>query len=341
MDLWEKIKPKVVVSKCIEFDHCRWNGMIIKSEFVKLLKDYVDFIPVCPEFEIGLGVPRDPVRLVKNDEELMMIQSKSEKNLTNKMHDFTDNFFNSLKMVDGFILKSQSPSCGMFQTKHYQGIEKGSSVLSKGPGLFGLRVMDKYNKLAVETDGRLHNFRIREHWLIKLYTLCKFREIIASHSKNQLVQFQTENKLLFLAYNQILMREMGRIVANPSKLRFEQIIQDYEVKLSKLLEKPPNYTAHVNVLMHALGYFSKELKSEEKAYFLDQLEAYRAGWIPLFILISLFKSWIIRFDVDYLKKQAYFSPYPEKLITFDLRDSWRGRSLWDNKKKTKNRGELK
>ena len=328
MNLWEKLKPRVVVSRCIEFDHCRWNGMIIKNKFVKLLKNYIEFLPICPEFEIGLGIPRDPVRIVKKDEELRIIQSKTEKDLTRNMHKFIDVFFHSLRNIDGFLLKSQSPSCGIFQTKQYQSIEKSSPVLSRGSGIFGLRVMEKYNKLAIETEGRLHNFMIREHWLIKLYTLSRFRDVIASHSKNELVKFQTEHKLLFLAYNQTLMREMGKIISNPSKLRFEQIIKDYEAKLSQMLEKPPNFTAHINVLMHALGYFSKGLKSEEKAYFLDQLDAYRAGWIPLFMLTNLLNSWLARFDVKYLKKQVYFNPYPEKLITFDLRDSWRGRSLW-------------
>jgi uncharacterized protein YbgA (DUF1722 family)/uncharacterized protein YbbK (DUF523 family) len=334
MNSWKKLKPRVVVSRCIEFDYCRWNGMIIKNEFIKLLKNYVEFLPICPEFEIGLGIPRDPVRIVKKDGELRMTQSKTEKDLTNNMHHFIDEFFDSLKNIDGFLLKSQSPSCGIFQTKHYQSMEKGSPVLSRGSGIFGTRVMEEYTKLAIETEGRLHNFRIREHWLIKLYTLSRFREVVVSHSKYELVKLHSAHKLLFLAYNQILMREMGRIVANPSKLRFEQIIKDYEAKLSKLLEKPPNFTAHINVLMHALGYFSKGLKSEEKAYFLDQLDAYRAGWIPLFLLTSLLSSWIARFDVKYLKKQVYFNPYPEKLITFDLRDSWRGHSLW-NKEKAK------
>jgi uncharacterized protein YbgA (DUF1722 family) len=246
----------------------------------------------------------------------------------------------SLDELDGFILKSHSPSCGMFQTKHYQNMKKGSPVLSKGAGLFGSQVLENFSNLAVETEGRLHNFRIREHWLIKLFTLSKFRNMVKTHSKHELVDFQAGNKFLFMAYNQEIMRELGRIVANPSKLRFEEIINEYKIKMLNLFEKPPNFTSHINALMHSLGYFSKGLKSEEKAFFLDQLDAFRAGWIPLFVLTNLINSWIIRFDVDYLKKQTYFNPYPEKLLTFDLRESWRGRSLMNNKKKTKNRGEL-
>lgn len=333
--MWRDLKPSVIVSKCIEFDHCRWNGMMIKSELLQLLKNYVNFHPVCPEVEIGLGVPREPVRIVKNDDHLKMIQTKSYRDLTSKMDSFIHKYFNSIDLVDGFILKSKSPSCGILQTKYYKSIERGAPVLSKGAGLFGLKILEKYSKFAIETEGRLHNFRIREHWLIKLYTLTRFRELKDSHSKNELIKFQTENKYLFMAYNQEIMREMGRIVANPSKLRFENTIKDYEFNLLRLLEKPPNYTSHINALMHSLGYFSKELKSEEKAYFLDQLDAYRAGWIPLFVLTNLIKAWIIRFDVKYLKNQVYFDPYPQKLITFDLRNSWRGRSLWDNMKKTK------
>ena len=151
-------KPIVVVSKCIEFEFCRWNGMIIKSPFVKLLKSYVDFRPVCAEMEIGLGTPRDPVRLVLENEDLKMIQPSTNRNLTSEMTNFSKDYLDSLGIVDGFILKSKSPSCGLFQTKHYSSIIKGSHVSQKGPGLFGKAVTSRFPDKAIETEGRLTNF---------------------------------------------------------------------------------------------------------------------------------------------------------------------------------------
>jgi uncharacterized protein YbgA (DUF1722 family)/uncharacterized protein YbbK (DUF523 family) len=321
-------KPVVVISKCIEFDYCRWNGNIIKSPIVKILKNYVDFHPVCAEVEIGLGVPRDPVRIVLEDDELIMIQLSTGRDCTGDMNQFSEDFLNSLEYVDGFILKSQSPSCGLFQTKHYQSTKKGAPTVSRGPGLFGRAVINNFAKKAIETEGRLTNFRIREHWLIKLFTLANFRNLKQSQSKHQLGEFHTKNKFLFMAYNYHLMHELGRILANPNKLKFEKLILTYQEGLNSLLEKPPKYTSHINVLMHALGYFKNNLSYEEKAFFLDELEKYRAGWIPLFVLQNLLNSWIIRFDEEHLSNQSYFNPYPEELMNFDLKDTWRGRSYW-------------
>ena len=134
-----------------------------------------------------------------------------------------------------------------------------------------------------------------------------------------------------MAYNQHIMRELGKVVANPKKIQIEDLILDYEYKLNVLLQTPPEHTAHINVLMHTLGYFKKNLSHEEKAFFLDELEKYRAGWIPLFVLQNLLSSWINRFNENYLRNQSYFNPYPEELMNFDLRDTWRGRSYWIEK----------
>ncbi len=322
-------EPIVVISKCIEFEFCRWNGMIIKSPFITLLKSYVGFRPVCAEVGIGLGVPRDPVRLIIENTELKMIQPSTGRNLTLKMINFSEEYFNSLGSVDGFILKSKSPSCGLFQTKHYSGTLKGSHVIKKGSGLFGGAVMKNFPNKAIETERRLTNFRIREHWLIKLYTITGFRQVKESHSMNELIKFHTKNKLLFMAYNQESMRVLGRIAANPQKKDFDHIIEKYEQKFLELIKNPPDYTSNINVLMHALGFFKKKLSQEEKAFFLDELEKYRVGWVPLFILLNLLKSWIARFDETYLKNQTFFNPYPEELMNFDLKDSWRGRSYWE------------
>ena len=322
------LKPKVVISKCLEFDHCRWNGNIIKSPIVEILESYIDFQPVCAEVEIGLGVPREPVRIVKG-ESLKLIQPSSLKDYTEKMETFTKDYLNSIDIVDGFILKSKSPSCGIKETNYYYDIKRGSAVIEKGAGLFGREVLKMFPNAAIETEGRLMNFRIREHWLTKLYTLKNFRHMKKSESNHKLVEFHTKNKFLFMAYNQNLMRKMGRIVANPFKKPFKSIIEEYETFLHNLLNNPPEYTSHINVLIHIFGYFKKELNPKEKAFFLDELEKYRAGWIPLFMIIELIKSWLMKADKSYLQAQSYFEPYPEELMNFDIKDTWRGRTYWN------------
>lgn len=324
----EFLKPKVIISKCIEFEHCRWNGNIIKSNIVRVLKPYVEFHATCPEVEIGLGVPRDPIRVIKS-ERLELIQPSTMKKFTKNMELFAESYLNSLDNIDGFLLKFKSPSCGLFETKYFFDEKPGSAVIEKGAGLFGREVLKNYPNLAIETEARLTNFRIREHWLTKLYILRNFREVKNSESYQKLIDFQSRNKFLLMAYNQNLMRKMGKIVANPLKKQFDFIIGEYEQHLKSSLSRPPLYTSHINVLMHSLGYFKKLLSSQEKAFFLDELEKYRAGWIPLFILIELIRSWIARKENQYLRQQSYFNPYPPELINFDIKDTWRGRSYWE------------
>jgi uncharacterized protein YbgA (DUF1722 family) len=155
-----------------------------------------------------------------------------------------------------------------------------------------------------------------------------FRAIKDSESHKELVEFHSRNKFLLMAYNQNLMRKMGRIVANPLKRNFDSLIADYEKLLFRSLTQPPEYTSHINVLMHALGYFKRTLSGQEKAFYSDELEKYRTGWIPLFVMNELIKVLIVQNEEDYLKQQTYFNPYPTELMNFDIKDTWRGRSYW-------------
>ncbi len=307
-------KPIVIVSKCLGFAHCRYNGNIINDNFVESLKELVEFKPVCAELEIGLGVPREPVRVVSLNGEIRLIQSATGLDLTDKMQDFANSFLDSVTDVDGFILKSRSPSCGIKDCKVYSGTGKDGIVLKRSWGFFGKAVLDRFPYLPIEDEGRLNNVKIREHFLTKLYAFSAFREVKNSNSVKELVKFHTENKLLFMAYNQKEMRELGKIVANLKKKAFNDIIADYESHLFKVFNKAPKYVSNINVLMHGLGYFSDRLSREEKAFFLDSLERYRNGKVPLSVPLAVMSSLIVRFKEDYLSKQTYFEPYPDGLL---------------------------
>jgi uncharacterized protein YbgA (DUF1722 family)/uncharacterized protein YbbK (DUF523 family) len=316
------VKPVVVVSKCLGFAYCRFNGLTISSHTIDKLKPHVEFRPVCPEVEIGLGIPRDPVRIVKESEEKRLVQLATGDDLTNRMTEFVESFLNSVEEVDGFILKSRSPSCGIKDVGIYPNMEKGSSGM-RGSGFFGRAVMDRFPNLPLEDEGRLTNFRIREHFFIKLFTMAKFRSVKSSNSMKELVRFQTENKLLLMAYNQEKMRVLGRIVANPEKKPFSEVIGGYEEQLVGAFSRAARYTSNINVLMHGLGYFSNELSSDEKAFFLDSLERYRAGSVPLSVPLNIVRSFVVRFQEDYLAQQTFFEPYPEELM--EITDSGKGR----------------
>ncbi|MCA9743671.1 MAG: DUF523 and DUF1722 domain-containing protein [Deferribacteres bacterium] len=315
-------RPVVVTSKCLEFDACRFNGQVISDSFVRGLKQHVHFIMVCPEVEIGLGTPREPIRLVGRGEALSLVQPATDRDVTAEMQSFSQTFLGNLPDVDGFILKSRSPSCGPKDVRIYS--EKGMPMAS-GSGLFAQAVLDNFPGLAIEDEGRLRNFRIREHYLTKLFALARFREVQATKSMRALVHYQTTNKLIFMAYNQASMRRLGQIVANAEKNPIETVMEAYKNELTNTFSRIPKIGSNINVLMHALGYFSKKLSSREKAFFLDELEKYRQMKVPLSAILNVLSAWIARFDEKYLSKQTFFEPYPLALL--EISDSGKGREL--------------
>ncbi len=219
-------KPRIVISKCIGFDPCRYNGEIVKDKFVERLEPHVEFVCVCPEVEIGLGTPRAPVRIVSSGDSFKLIQPSSGLDVSDKMQEFSRGFLDSLKEVDGFIFKNRSPSCGFTDVKFYSGPEKGP-VIGKTAGFFGGAVLERFGDRAVEDEGRLKNLNIREHFLTSIFAFARFRRLQQSPSIHGLVRFHAVNKMLLMAYSQTKMRELGRIVANADRNRISKVLELY------------------------------------------------------------------------------------------------------------------
>lgn len=316
-------KPKIFSSRCLGFAACRWNGETIPDLFIENLKPHVTFITECPEATIGLGIPRDPVRIVLEDDNYTLQQLNTGKDVTSKMEKFSKGFVSSIDKIDGFILKDRSPSCGLKDVKVYRSLEPGSSS-GKTNGFFAKEVLDKFGHLAVETEMRLTNFNLRENFLTKIFLFANFRKIKVKPKMKDLVQFHAENKLLLMAYNQKELKTMGQIVANHQKKEVSSVFKDYEAHLYSAMAAIPKYTSNINVMMHALGYFSKKLSSEEKRFFLNTLEEYRREQIPLSVPLSILRSYIVRFKEKYLEDQSFFHPYPAEFLA--VRDSGKGRA---------------
>ena len=324
----DSTKPNVVVSKCLGFAHCRYNGLVISDDFIKKLRPLVNFIPICPEVEIVLGVPRNPIRVVFLKGRMKLMQSVTNKDITDMMNNFVQSFLDSLDDVDGFILKNRSPSCGIKDVRVYPSIGKVASV-SKSTGFFGGAVLRKFPFLPVEDEGRLRNNPIKEHFFTRLFTFTKFRELKNPGSIDELVKFHTNNKFILMSYNQRLLRILGNIVANKKKKKTQEVMEDYRENLLYCLSKAPRYTSNINILMHALGYFKNQLARKEKNFLLESLQEYKKGRLPLCVLTSLMKSWIIRFGQEYLLNQTFFEPYPKELITcFPITDADKDRDFW-------------
>jgi len=315
-------KPVVVISKCLGFEHCRYDGEMIDAPFVDKLKAHVLFFPVCPEVEIGLGVPRKPIRIVSVDNGNTLYQPATGYDLTGPMRNYLATFLDSLTEVDGFLLKSRSPSCGVNDVKIYTGFE-ATSRASRGSGFLGGAVLEKFAGLPVEDEGRIRNFTIREHFLTRIFTFARFREMKKSGSMSNLVNFHSIQKLLLMGFNQAQMRILGKIVANHENEDFETIMTHYEEHLKQALANPPRFTAVINVLEHAFGGFSNVLSKEEKAFFLESIEEYRDERIPLSAILKVLRAWSIRYQNDYLLGQTFLQPYPGQLV--EITDSGKGR----------------
>jgi uncharacterized protein YbgA (DUF1722 family)/uncharacterized protein YbbK (DUF523 family) len=317
-------RPVVVLSQCLELEPVRYNGVVIPYKLVRALQRHVDLVPVCPEVGMGMGVPRDPIRVAEVDGVERLVQPSTGIDWTDPMVAFIDGFLGTLGEVDGFLLKTRSPSCGPKEVPVYRNAEpKAMKTGRSRGGFFAEAVLARYPGLAIEDEGRLNNFGIREHWLTRLFALAALRQVEASGQMKELVRYHAEHKLLLMATNQAKLRAMGPIVANHKKRPFVEVVAAYRAELEQALAKPGRRPSQINVLMHVLGYFSKQLNAREKAHFLDELERYRNGRTILGAVLTVVRSWIARFEQPYLASQVYLQPFPEELI--QLADSGKGR----------------
>jgi uncharacterized protein YbgA (DUF1722 family)/uncharacterized protein YbbK (DUF523 family) len=348
-------RPRVVLSQCLELEPCRYDGQSIRARIVPLLMPHVDLLPVCPEVEIGLGVPRPPIRLVARGGSAAadtgtsgigitdaaagngvpaagedgnagtsidgasprLVQPATGRDVTDDMTRFAARHLASLRDIDGFLLKARSPSCGIKDVRIYG--EDGGMPAGKGPGLFAAAVLERFPHAAIEDEGRLTNFRLRHHFLTRLYALAGLRTVAATGTMAALVAFHADHKMILLAHNESAMRVLGRLVANAERRPFADVVAAYHAAFAAALARPARMGPNINTLMHVQGHASEWLSPAEKSHFADVLEAYRKRRLPLSAPLTLARAWIARFDIEYLATQRFFAPYPELLL--DLRDS--------------------
>ncbi len=320
----DQLTPTVLISNCIEHGATRYDGSMIGNAFVKKLKSYVTFIPVCPEVAIGLPTPREAIRIVIEEGEQRLVHSLTGGEVTEEMNEFTNAYIQNMggQTIHGAILKSRSPSCGIKDVKMYKSIGKSPSAGQKTKGLFGGAVVDAFPDMAVEDEGRLTNFNIREHFLTRIYTLTDFDQVKESGTIKALVEFQSRHKYLLMAYHQAHQKSLGKLVANHEKIAVEDVLVSYEALLKKALANPLKHGRNTNMLLHIFGYFKDDLIPEEKSYFLELLTQYNDKKVPFSVPLSLLGAWVIRYDEKYLKGQSIFEPFPKGII--EVTDSGKG-----------------
>lgn len=311
-------KIKIGISSCLLGYNVRYDGGHKLDRFLRdTLGQYVEYVPVCPEVEYGLGIPRESLRLVGDPSSPRLITTKTHRDHTAGMLGWARKRVIQLRKEDlcGFIFKSRSPSSGMERVKIYG---EGGMPVNKGTGLFARVFMDHFPLVPVEEEGRLHDLRIRENFIERIFTLRRWRKILSErNSRGRLVDFHTRNKLLILSHSPKHYREMGKLVADSKKLPNTLLYERYEQVLMESLRLKTTPKKNINVLQHLMGYFKKQLSSDEKQELLEIFQAYREGNIPLIVPMTIINHFVRKYDEPYLKQQTYLNPHP---IALQLRN---------------------
>ena len=321
-------KPRIVVSKCLGFEHCRYNGQIISCDIADELKGHVEFITVCPEVEIGLGVPRDPVRTVMKDDEWRLMQPATGEDHTESMIDFIDGFLDLDQDVDGFILKGSSPSCGIKDTKIYNKMEKAAPI-DRDSGFFGKAVLEKFPHKAVESDGRLRNYQIREHYLTKIFTLADFRDVKDGGNFGGLEDFHRRHGLLMRSYDKDMYEEMESLMNNDHENKdISSIYEEYEKKLYNLFKNHPPCESKIEIMKEVFEDLSDDIGEDEKGFFLETVEGYNEGKNSMDVPLSILITWLMRAGKKDVSEQSFFYPYPKELVKLEDIKTCQTRDYW-------------
>ncbi|MBN2808806.1 MAG: DUF1722 domain-containing protein [Deltaproteobacteria bacterium] len=308
-------KIKLGISSCLLGKEVRYNGNHARDLLVlETFAPYVDFIDICPEVECGMPVPRESIHLVGDVENPRLLSTKSRKDFTKQMQGWTKCRLDELEQENlcGFIFKKSSPSCGRHRVRVYQ--ESGRQPLSSGIGMFARAFNERFPLIPVEEEGRLHDPALREHFIERVFIMQRWLKLLEQPaSRNNLIEFHTRHKLIFLAHSQERYRALGRFVAKISQLEIEKAYSEYSKHFVNALELKTTPRKHVNVLMHMLGYFKKQLNREEKQEMLTLIEKFGRELIPLIVPITMFKHYILKYGQSYLKGQYYVDPHPLEL----------------------------
>jgi uncharacterized protein YbgA (DUF1722 family)/uncharacterized protein YbbK (DUF523 family) len=310
----EQEKIRVGISSCLLGEKVRYDGGHKLDRLIRdLLGPYLEFVPVCPEVELGLPTPREALRLVEAEDGPHLVFSRSGGDITAAMSGWAQQRVRELEREElcGFIFKSRSPSSGMERVKLYG---KGGTPRQVGVGLFARAFMAHFPLVPVEEDGRLHDPHLRENFVECLFVFQRWRRLLAGPRKaSELVAFHTRHKLLLLAHSTEIYRAMGKLVADPRSLATAELFDRYQQLLMQGMRLLPTVPKHVNVLQHLLGYFKRELTADEKAEALELIEHFRRGHLPLIVPVTLLNHFVRKYRQPYLTEQYYLNPHPLEL----------------------------
>jgi uncharacterized protein YbgA (DUF1722 family)/uncharacterized protein YbbK (DUF523 family) len=305
---------KIGISSCLLGYKVRYDGGHKKDRFLTdTLGQYFDYVPVCPEVEYGFGIPREALRLVGDPESPRIVTTQTHRDHTDRMLRWARKRVIELGKEElcGFIFKSNSPSSGMERVKVYT--DKGMPE-KKGSGIFARVFMEHFPLIPAEEEGRLHDAKLRENFIERIFTLRRWRKLQEKgKSLGKLVNFHTRNKLLILSHSPKHQTTMGKLVAGGKDYSIKELYKMYESLLMEALKLKTTIKKNVNVLQHMMGHFKKQLSADEKQELLEIIQSYHDGDIPLIVPITLLNHYVRKYNEPYLGKQTYLNPHPVAL----------------------------
>ena len=310
---------RVGISSCLLGEKVRFDGGHKREPFLTdTLALHVQWVPVCPEVEMGLGTPRETLRLIRPapDEPLRMVTTKSTIDHTDGMNNWARRRLEQLARDEpdlcGYVLKKDSPSCGMLRVKTYSG---DAMPERNGVGLYASALLRRFPLLPVEEEGRLNDPRLREHFIERVYAYRRLKDLFVSGwSLGDLIKFHTAHKMALLAHSTTRYNEMGRLVARGKDFAASELRDAYEKAFMTTLAVPATTRRHTNVLTHMMGHLKKLLDADAKRELLDSIEEYRTGVVPLVVPLTLLRHYVRLHRIDYLAGQIYLDPYPRDLM---------------------------
>jgi len=318
MDIYEGNLESAItigVSSCLLGHKVRYDGGHKHDHYISdTLGRFFRFLPVCPEVECGMTIPREAMRLEGDPDSPRLVSSRSRIDKTEQMRSYCERRVRELgnEELCGFIFKKNSPSSGLFRVKVYA----GSGMPAKnGRGLFAAAMARHFPLLPLEEEGRLNDPAIRENFIERVFACARWRQFLRSTpGVGELVAFHARCKLQLMAHSPAIYREMGALVAHGRELAWEELLQRYEALSMKALALNATVSKNCNVLQHIMGYFKNDLTSEEKSELLEVIEQYRHNLVPLVVPLTLLKHYIAKYSQEYLRQQHYLSPHPAELM---------------------------
>ena len=306
--------PRLGISTCLLGENVRYDGGHKHDRFLTdTFGRFVEWVPVCPEVECGLPVPRESMHLEGDPDDPRLVTSRTHIDHTDRMKKWAAMRLDELERENliGFVFKSRSPSSGMERVKVFD--DKGMPH-KVGVGIFARAFMDRFPLLPVEDEGRLHDPLIRENFIERIFCLKRYRDAIAGRrTRGALVRFHSTHKLEIMAHSPKILREMGRLVAQAKEHSAAELFGTYERLLLDALRLKATPGKNANAIQHAMGSFKKDLTGDEKQEMLEVLERYRDGLFPLVVPVTLLRHYVRKYAPDYLVDQSYLNPHPVEL----------------------------